>query len=263
MNTADLCSCVNIWNCVTPSGVNVRSSSCPQCVNRLAALGGREGSAAAKRPDEETLRGGNSPLAGGRRSVWAAQRRLWCGSEGEEGDQSPTEEKHQRWLDNANASCYPACITAERYRDWWVLHSTHLSNTSVCSQLVHCDITSTSLKHPWTRWAPSVHQIHHSWSHDRPQFTDRTFCIRSKLKLTFKSPFSSSILLREVRLCLSTALQMINHTVCVTSVCRQESLCSCWWMMLRRFHTAEIWKYQSCNDYSSNSNNSITKNGRS
>lgn len=114
MNTADLCSCVNIWNCVTPSGVNVWSSSCPQCVNRLAALGGSEGSAAAaKRPDEETLRGGNSPLAGGRRSVWAAQRRLWCRSEGEEGDQSPTEEKHQRWLDNANASCYPACITAE------------------------------------------------------------------------------------------------------------------------------------------------------
>lgn len=69
MKTADLCSCLNMWNCVTPSGVNVRSSSRPQCVNRLAALGGREGSAAAKRPDEETLRGGNSPLAGGRRSV--------------------------------------------------------------------------------------------------------------------------------------------------------------------------------------------------
>lgn len=209
MNTADLCSCVNIWNCVTPSGVNVRSSSCPQCVNRLAALGGSEGSAAAaaKRPDEETLRGGNSPLAGGRRSVWAAQRRLWCRSEGEEGDQSPKEEKHQRWLDNANAnaSCYPACITAERYRDWWVLHSTHLSDTSVCSQLVHCDITSTSLKHPWTRRAPSVHQIHHSWSHDRPQFTDRTFCIRSNLTLTFKSFFfiysaqrGSSLLLHSV-----------------------------------------------------------------
>lgn len=145
-----------------------------------------------------------------------------------------------------------------------VLHSTHLSNTSVCSQLVHCDITSTSLKHPWTRWAPSVHQIHHSWSHDRPQFTDRTFCIRSKLTLTFKSPFSSSILLREVRLCLSTALQMINHTVCVTAVSVVRSHCvHVDEVLLRRFHTAEIWKYQSCNDYSSNSNNSITKNGRS